>query len=94
MTNPIYLRLIPYILLGGLLAFVYLYALAVNVRLYMHAGSVWSAALLHLARLLAVAAVFTLCARRGAFSLLSSLAGFELTRRFAINQQRIALGGK
>ncbi len=57
-------------------------------------GPGWSALLLHLARLLVIGAVFTLCARQGASSLLSSVVGFELMRTIAVNQQRLALERK
>ena len=50
--------------------------------------------LVHLARLLVMVAVFTLCARRGASSLLSSVAGFQMMRVAAVNQQIRALERK
>ena len=94
MRDLIFLRVLPYCALGALLGVAYFSALALNVRLYMGSGPGWSATLLHLARMLVIAAVFTLCARRGAPSLLSSMVGFELMRKVAVNQQRLALGGK
>lgn len=94
MRDLTFLRVLPYCALGVLLGVAYLYALALNVRLYVGSGRGWSAPFLHLTRLLVIAAVFTLCARRGASSLLSSMVGFELIRTVAVNQQRPALGGK
>jgi F1F0 ATPase subunit 2 len=94
MMDLIFLRILPYCALGASLGVAYFSALALNVRLYTGSGPGWSATLLHLARLLVIGAVFTLCARRGASSLLSSVVGFELMRKVAVNQQRLALGGK
>ena len=94
MMDLAFLRVLPYCVLGALLGIAYFAALALNVRLYTGSGPGWSAMLLHLARLILIAAVFTLCARRGAPSLLSSVVGFELMRKVAVNQQRQALGGK
>ena len=51
----------------------------------------WSALLAHLMRLVVIGAAFTLCARQGALPLLSSLAGFQIVRTVAVNQQRRAL---
>lgn len=94
MMDMSFLRVLPYCALGALLGVVYFSALGLNVRLYAGSGPGWSAMLLHLARLLLIGAVFTLCARQGASSLLSSVVGFELTRKIAVNQQRLALERK
>jgi F1F0 ATPase subunit 2 len=92
MMDLIFLRVLPYGALGVSLAVAYFYALGLNVRLYTGSGPVWTAPLMHVARLLVIGAVFTLCARRGASSLLSCVAGFELMRRVTLNRQRLALG--
>jgi F1F0 ATPase subunit 2 len=94
MIDLIFLRVLPYCALGALLGAAYFSALGLNVRLYAGSGPAWSAPLLHLARLLLIGAVFTLCARQSASSLLSSVAGFELTRKIAVNRQVLALGEK
>jgi F1F0 ATPase subunit 2 len=85
------LRVLPYFALGALIGVAYFSALGWNVRLYTGAGPGWSALLVHLMRLLALGAALTLCARQGASALLSSVVGFELMRKVAINQQRRAL---
>jgi F1F0 ATPase subunit 2 len=94
MMEAIVLRLLPYCALGALLGVAYFYALGLNVRLYMSSKPSWGAGLLHLARLLLMVAVFTLCARQGASSLLASVVGFELMRKVAVNQQKLALERK
>ncbi|MFZ0887054.1 MAG: ATP synthase subunit I [Candidatus Binataceae bacterium] len=91
MMGPIVLRGLPYCALGVLLGIAYFAALGWNVRLYVGAGSGWSALLVHLLRLLVAGAAFTLCARQGAFPLLSSMAGFQMMRTAAVNQQSRAL---
>lgn len=91
MIHLILVRDLPYGVLGALLAVVYFSALGWNVHLYVDNGAGWSALLVHLARLLAIGAAFTLCARQGALPLLSSVVGFQLMRTAAVNQQRRAL---
>jgi F1F0 ATPase subunit 2 len=80
--------------LGALLAVAHFSALGWNVRLYVDHRAGWSAVLVHLMRLLVIGAAFTLCARQGAFPLLSSVAGFQLIRGAAVNRQRRALERK
>lgn len=92
MIDLIFLRVLPYCALGALLGAAYFSALGWNVRLYVRGGAGGSALLVHLLRLLVIVALFTLCARQGASSLLSSVAGFELMRNVAVNRQRLALG--
>ena len=75
--------------LGALLAFAYLGALGYNIRLYLEAGTGWLALLVHMTRLLATGVTLTLCARQGALALLSSIAGFQVMKTFAINQRAI-----
>jgi hypothetical protein len=77
-----------------LIAVAYLLALGWNVRVYVDNGFGWSAVLIHTLRLLAIGAAFTLCARQGAVALLSSVAGFQMMRTAAVNQQRRALERK
>ena len=92
MMDLIFLRVLPYCALGALLGAAYFSALGWNVRLYVGGGAGSSALLVHLLRLIVIVAVFILCARQGASSLLSSVAGFELMRNVAVNRQRLALG--
>ncbi len=95
MTDLIIVRvLVPYFALGGLLGAAYSYALGWNVRLYTRFGPGWSVMLVHLARILVIGVVFALCARRGAVSLLSSVAGFQMMRATAVNHQIRALEEK
>jgi F1F0 ATPase subunit 2 len=94
MIDLILVRVLPYSVLGALLAVAYFSALGWNVRLYVDDGAGWSAVLIHSLRLLVIGAVFTLCARRGAFPLLSSVVGFQMMRAAAVNQQRRALERK
>ena len=91
MMDMNFLPVLTYCGLGVLLGVAYFSALGLNVRLYAGSGHGWSATLLHLARLLLIGAVFTFCARQGASSLLSSVLGFEVIRKVAVNQQRRAL---
>ena len=73
------LQVLAFLTLGSALGAVYLSALAWNVRLYC-AGSTPLALLLHLLRFLGTAAILVALARSGAAPLLSSFAGFQLTR--------------
>ena len=91
MIDPILGRVLPYGALGALLGIAFFSALDWNVRLYVDDGAGWSALLVHLMRLLVVGAAFTLCARRGALPLLSSMAGFQIMRVAAVDQKRCAL---
>jgi F1F0 ATPase subunit 2 len=88
MMDLIFLRVLLYCALGTLLGISHFSALGLNVRLYVGHGAPWSALLVHLLRLLAVGAALTLCARQGAFPLLSSVVGFQMMRTAAVNQQR------
>jgi F1F0 ATPase subunit 2 len=92
MMDLTFLRLLPYCALGALLGVAYFSALSLNVRLYAGSGPGWSAMLLHLARVLMLGTIFTLCARQGASFLLSSVLGFELMRKVAVSRQILALG--
>jgi len=92
MIDPILGRVFPYSALGALLGIAFFSALDWNVRLYVDDGGGWSALFVHLMRLLVIGAAFTLCARRGALPLLSSLAGFQMMRTAAVNKHRIAIG--
>jgi F1F0 ATPase subunit 2 len=94
MIDLILVRVLPYSVLGALLAVVYFSALAWNVSVYVDYGFGWTAVLIHSLRLLAVCAAFTLCAHQGAVPLLSSLVGFQIMRTAAVNQQRRALERK
>jgi F1F0 ATPase subunit 2 len=94
MIDVILARVLPYSALGALLAVAYFSALGWNVRFYVDYGAGWSAVLIHSMRLLTIGAAFTFCARRGALPLLSSVAGFQLMRTAAVNQQRRALERK
>jgi F1F0 ATPase subunit 2 len=87
-------RVLPYSVLGALLAVAYFSALGWNVRIYVDYGFGWSAVLIHSLRLLAISAAFTLCARQGALPLVSSVVGFQVMRTAAVNQQRRALERK
>jgi hypothetical protein len=87
-------RVLPYGVLGALVAVAYLSALAWNVSVYVDYEFGWSAVLIHSLRLLAIGAAFTLCARQGALPLLSSVVGFQIVRTAAVNQQRRALERK
>ncbi len=72
-------QLLAFLALGTGLGAAYLSALAWNVRLYC-TGSTPLALLLHLLRFLGTAAILVVLARSGAVPLLSSFAGFQLTR--------------
>ncbi len=91
MMDLLVLRILPFAALGAFLAVAYLSALGLNVRLYLDHTPGWVPALFHLTRLLTVAATLALCARAGAFALLSSVIGFQLTRTVGINQRSQAL---
>lgn len=91
MNGPILMRALPYSMFGALIGAAYVGSLGWNVRLYADRGAAWSALLAHLMRLVMIGAAFTLCARQGALPLLSSLAGFQIVRTGAVNQQRRAL---
>jgi F1-F0 ATPase (N-ATPase) AtpR subunit len=75
------LRLMAFLALGAGFGAAYLGTLAWNVRLYC-AGLTLLALLLHLLRFVATAAIFVALARAGTAPLLSSFAGFQLTRVF------------
>jgi len=94
MTDLVLVRVLPYSVLGALLAVAYFSALGWNVRLYLSDRAAWSAILIHSLRLLAIGAAFTLCARQGALPLLSSLVGFQMMRTLAVDRQTRALEGK
>jgi F1F0 ATPase subunit 2 len=83
------LRILGYGALGALTALIYVSALGWNVRLYLDDRARWSAVLVHLARMVVVAAAFTLCALQGALALLSSLAGFQIVRTVAVRRQTL-----
>jgi len=87
-------RILLYSVLGALLAVAYFSALGWNVSIYVDYGFGWSAVLIHSLRLLAIGGAFTLCARQGALSLLSSVVGFQMMRTAAVKQQRRALERK
>jgi len=87
MIELVLMRVLPYCLLGALLAVGYFSALGWNVRQYVGHGTS-RAVLIHLLRLLVVGATFTLCAHEGALPLLSGLLGFQIMRTAAVNQQR------
>ena len=87
MIDLILVRVLPYAALGALLAAAYFSALGWNVRLYVDYGAGWTALLVHVTRLLMIAAAFTLCARLGTFPLLSSVVGFQMMRMVAVNRQ-------
>lgn len=80
-------RSILYLVLGGVLAVAYISALGWNVRLYLDHGAGRGAMLFHVMRLLVIGAAFTICARRSALPLLSSLVGFQIMRTVAVNRQ-------
>ncbi len=94
MIDLILVRVLPYAALGALLAVAYFSALGWNVRLYVDYGAGWSALLVHIMRLLLIGAAFTLCARLGAFPLLSSVVGFQMMRMAAVNRERRVLERK
>jgi F1F0 ATPase subunit 2 len=91
LIDLILMRALPYGALGALIGVAYVSALGWNVRLYLDRGIGWSAMLLHLLRLLLVAAAFTICARRGAVPLLSSLVGFLIARTWTVSKTRRVL---
>ncbi len=90
MIELVLMRVLPYCLLGALLAVGYFSALGWNVRLYAGHGTSWSALLVHAVRVFVVGGSFTLCANQGAVPVLSSFAGFQIVRAAAVNQQRRA----
>jgi F1F0 ATPase subunit 2 len=91
MNGPILMRALPCGLFGALAGAAYVASLDWNVRLYADRGAAWSALVAHLIRLVVIGAAFTLCAHQGALPLLSSLAGFQIVRTAAVNQQRRTL---
>jgi hypothetical protein len=91
MMELIALRLLAFVTLGGLLAFAYLAALDLNVRLYLDRGSGWFALLVHAARGVAIVVAFSLCAHQSAMALLSSFVGFQIMRIVALNQKTLGL---
>jgi len=94
MMKPLYLYIPLYATLGALLSVAYFNALALNVRLYLSGRSGWMAMLLHLLRILGALATLVICARQGALQLLSSVAGFELTRRVMLSRAVNAMSTK
>jgi F1F0 ATPase subunit 2 len=82
-VNAESLTVLAYLLLGLVLGLVYFCALGWNVRLYLHGSGAPLALSFHVLRILGTAALFVPIARTGALPLLSSLAGFQLTRIFA-----------
>ncbi len=86
------LRILIYGAVGALTAAGYIFALSWNVRLYLGEETRSSAVLIHLARMLVVAAAFTLCAFQGASALLSSLAGFQIIRTAAVRRRALVAG--
>ena len=83
-------RIAPYAGLGALVGAACFTALGWNVRLYTGRGPGWSALLLHLSRLGAVVAAFTLCARQGAAPLLATFAGFLAVRTVLVGRHSFA----
>ena len=81
-------RALLYALAGSLLGLAYVCALDWNVRAYVSRTAGWVSALVHVTRLLGVAAAFFLFARRGPMPLLSALVGFHLVRTAIVNRQR------
>ena len=94
MTEAVLLQFLPFAALGALLGFAYLYALGLNVRLYVRDGPGWIAVLVHLVRIPLIGVGFAMCAHLGALPLLSSLIGFQVMRTVAINQQLRAMERK
>ena len=83
-------RIAAYGALGASIGMAYFVALAWNVRLYTGRTPGWSAPILHLARVSAAAAAFTLCARYGGALILASFGGFFAIRVFSVNRYRPA----
>ena len=73
---------------GFALAIAHLAALGANVRLYLAPGAAWRALGVHIARLAAVAAAFTVTATVGAPALLAALVGFSLGRIVRLGRLR------
>jgi F1F0 ATPase subunit 2 len=86
MTGALGLRIVPYAALGSLIGAGYFAALAWNVRLYVGGADGVQAVLIHLLRLAAAIAAFTLCARQGAAPMIASLLGFLAIRTISINR--------
>ena len=82
------LQLLTFLALGTVLGAAYLSALAWNVHLYC-AGSTALALVLHVLRFLGTAAILVALARSGAAPLLSSFAGFQLIRIFALGARHL-----
>ncbi len=94
MSDHLLIMILIYGALGVLLGAAYFSALGWNVRLYTDEGAGWKALLLHLVRLLAAIAIFTICARQGATPLLSAFAGFLAARTVAVHRNRTAVGSR
>lgn len=73
---------------GFVLAVAHLAALAANVRLYLAPGAAWRPFALHLVRLVAVVAAFTVAATIGAPALLAALIGFSAGRVVQVGRLR------
>ncbi|HUA36054.1 MAG TPA: ATP synthase subunit I [Candidatus Binataceae bacterium] len=93
MNEVIVARLLIYSVLGALIGTGYFSALRWNVDLYVRGGLAWKAAVIHLVRILLIAAAFTLCARQGAAALIASFVGFQLARAMMVNKDRVAMAG-
>jgi F1F0 ATPase subunit 2 len=90
MIGAVLLRIVLFAALGGFIGAAYFAALAWNVRLYAGHGPGRKALPLHLSRVAAAAAVFTLCARQGAAQILASFAGFLLIRTISVRHYGVA----
>jgi F1F0 ATPase subunit 2 len=86
MTGALGLRIGSYAALGSLIGAGYFAALAWNVRLYVCGADVLQGVLIHLLRLAAAVAAFTLCARQGAAPMLASFVGFLAIRTITIHR--------
>jgi F1F0 ATPase subunit 2 len=84
----------PSLVIGAVLALVYLALLRWNVRLYLGTRGVWQPVAVHVARLGAVGAVFWSLALRGPVPLLAALAGFVVVRGLAVRAAGVAAGGR
>lgn len=93
MTYLILGRALIYGALGTALGAAYFSALAWNVRLYTAGCAERNALLVHMLRIIGVAAIFALCARQGAVPLLASFAGFLAIRTVAVSRYGLAIGG-
>jgi F1F0 ATPase subunit 2 len=90
MIGAVLLRIVLFAALGSFIGALYFAALAWNVWLYTGREPGWKALLLHLSRLAAAVAVFTLCARRGAAPMLASFAGFVFIRTISVKHFGVA----